>query len=169
MKKPLLMALLALAAFGLAACTPAQPSPTVTPLATVAPQTAAPTEATVDTPAEATEAPGAQAEAPVAQYRKISAEQAKARMDSGDAPLVIDVRTAEEYAEGHIAGAVLLPLAQIDESVQELLTDKDAELLVYCRSGNRSRAAAQLLVDMGYTNVHDFGGVNGWPYGLVTD
>ena len=102
-------------------------------------------------------------------WTTISQEQAKARMDSGDPVVVLDVRTQEEYDQGHIANAVLLPLQRIGDSLPAELPDRDAEILVYCRSGNRSRQAAQKLADLGYTAVYNFGGINTWPYGSVTD
>lgn len=97
--------------------------------------------------------------------RKITAEEAKKRMESGDDIIILDVRTEEEYLEGHIPGAVLLPNGEIVEGeLQEELPDTDQEILVYCRSGNRSAQAAKKLTEAGYTNVYDFGGINDWPY-----
>jgi len=107
--------------------------------------------------------------APVVEYKKISAADAKARIDSGDALIILDVRTQEEFDAGHIAGAILVPNETILDEQPELLPDLDAEILVYCRSGNRSGQAAMKLIDMGYTNVVDFGGIIDWPYEVVTD
>ncbi|NLD34652.1 MAG: rhodanese-like domain-containing protein [Clostridiales bacterium] len=157
MKKLTLLAALLALAIGLAACTPA--APTATPATTVAPAA---------TEAPATQAPSAQPAAK-AEYRQLTAEQAKARMDSGDEVIILDVRTPEEYAQGHIPGAVLLPVSNIGADTAELLPDKNAEILVYCRSGNRSRQAANALVGMGYTAVYDFGGIGSWPYDIVTE
>lgn len=98
----------------------------------------------------------------------LTAEEAKARMDSGDPVTVVDVRTATEYAEGHIEGALLLPNEEIGTTPPYLLPDKDAEILLYCRSGNRTQQAAKKLTAMGYTNVYDFGGILDWPYETVT-
>ena len=98
----------------------------------------------------------------------LTAEEAKARMDSGDPVTVVDVRTASEYAEGHIEGALLLPNEEIGTTPPYLLPDKDAEILLYCRSGNRTQQAAKKLTAMGYTNVYDFGGILDWPYETVT-
>lgn len=109
------------------------------------------------------------AEAIKAEYHQLTAAQAKARMDSGDEVIILDVRTPEEYAQGHIPGAVLLPVTSIGSDTAKLLPDKDAEILIYCRSGNRSRQATNMLVDMGYTAVYDFGGINSWPYEVVTE
>lgn len=98
----------------------------------------------------------------------LTAEEAKARMDSGDPVTVVDVRTAQEYADGHIEGALLLPNEEIGTKEPYLLPDKDAEILLYCRSGNRTQQAAKKLTAMGYTNVYDFGGIIDWPYETVT-
>ena len=98
----------------------------------------------------------------------LTAEEAKARMDSGDPVTVVDVRTATEYADGHIEGALLLPNEEIGTTPPSLLPDKDAEILLYCRSGNRTQQAAKKLTAMGYTNVYDFGGIIDWPYETVT-
>ena len=99
-----------------------------------------------------------------AQYQKITAEEAKERMDSGEDVLVLDVRTKEEYADKHIEDAVLIPNETIDEEKPKELPDLDQEILVYCRSWNRSAQAAKKLLQMGYTNVYDFGGIHDWPY-----
>ena len=103
------------------------------------------------------------------EYKKISAADAKARMDSGDTIIILDVRTQEEYDAGHIPGAILVPNETIVDKHPELLPDLDAEILVYCRSGNRSAQAAKKLIAIGYTNVVDFGGIIDWPYDVVTD
>lgn len=104
-----------------------------------------------------------------AEYHKISAEDAKARLDSGDALMLLDVRTKEEFDAGHIEGAILLPNETILDTQPDALPDRDAEILIYCRSGNRSAQAANKLVAMGYTNVYDFGGIIDWPYEVVTE
>ena len=104
-----------------------------------------------------------------AAYKKISAADAKARMDSGDEIIILDVRTKEEYDAGHIKGAILVPNETIIDEQPELLPDLDAEILVYCRSGNRSAQAAKKLLAIGYTNVVDFGGIIHWPYEVVTE
>ena len=109
------------------------------------------------------------APSPAVEYKKISAEDAKARMDSGDTIVILDVRTQEEYDAGHIAGAILVPNETIADKQPALLPDLDAEILVYCRSGNRSAQAAKKLIAIGYTNVVDFGGIIDWPYDIVTD
>lgn len=94
---------------------------------------------------------------------KITAEEAKNMMDSSEV-LVVDVRTKEEYESGHVPGAILLPLADLQSGDFSLLTDKNETLLLYCRSGNRSGQAAKLLTNEGYTNVYDFGGIIDWSY-----
>ncbi len=99
---------------------------------------------------------------------RISADEAKARIDSGDPVIILDVRTHEEYESAHIPGALLLPNEEIEDTPPALLPDKDAELLIYCRSGNRSNQAAHKLAAMGYTRVYDFGGIINWPYETVT-
>ncbi|UWG97110.1 rhodanese-like domain-containing protein [Dehalobacter sp. DCM] len=102
-----------------------------------------------------------------AEYHKLTAEEAKARIDSGDSVLVVDVRTQEEFNAKHIPGAVLIPNETITDAQPELLPDLDVEILIYCRSGNRSAQAASKLAQLGYTKVYDFGGINNWPYDTV--
>lgn len=105
-----------------------------------------------------------QEEAMKGEYHKITAEEAKNRMDSEDTIIILDVRTQEEYEESHIPGAILIPNESIGTQKQELLPDMDQEILVYCRSGNRSAQAAKKLVEAGYTQIYDFGGIMDWPY-----
>ena len=88
-------------------------------------------------------------------------------MDSEEGYIILDVRTEEEFAEGHIEGAILIPNDEISETAEKILTDKDQLILVYCRSGRRSKLAAENLVALGYTNVKEFGGINTWTYGTV--
>lgn len=95
---------------------------------------------------------------------KITAEQAKAMIDSDDEIILLDVRTLGEYNDGHIVGARLLPDTEVAAKAETMLTDKTATILVYCRSGRRSALAAQALHDLGYTTVYDFGGINSWSY-----
>jgi len=101
-------------------------------------------------------------------YRKISAQDAKARIDSEDKIIILDVRTEAEFAARHIPNAILIPNETIIDTKPELLSDLNAEILVYCRSGNRSAQAASKLISIGYTNVYDFGGIIDWPYETVT-
>lgn len=97
-------------------------------------------------------------------YMNISAQEAKQIMDSQEDYIILDVRTQEEYDEKHIPGAILIPDYEIKEKAQEILKDKDRMILVYCRSGRRSKNAAQTLVELGYTNIREFGGIIDWPY-----
>ena len=103
-----------------------------------------------------------------AAYHKISAEEAYEMMASQEV-VVVDVRTREEYDGGHIENAVLVPNESIGSEMPEALPDKEATLLIYCRSGRRSKDAAQKLLSLGYQNVYDFGGVIDWPYELVKE
>jgi len=102
-------------------------------------------------------------------YTKISAEEAKKMMDEKEDIIILDVRTEEEYQEGHIDGAILIPDNEITETAESILTDKSATILVYCRSGRRSANASKELSELGYTNIYDFGGINNWKYDIVTE
>ena len=99
-------------------------------------------------------------------YQQIKAEEAKQMMEEENKDFVIlDVREQEEYDEGHISGAVLLPVGMIDEDTAAgVIPEKDTVVLVYCRSGNRSKTAAKALAELGYTRVYEFGGIKDWPY-----
>ena len=99
----------------------------------------------------------------MASYQKISPEKAKYMMEH-EVVKIVDVRHEEEYREGHIPGAVLVTNETIGDTLPEELPDKKAVLLVYCRSGVRSKLASQKLVRLGYENVYDFGGIINWPY-----
>ena len=97
-------------------------------------------------------------------YTQISQEKAKEMMTQPGV-IILDVREQDEYDSGHIKGAVLLPVGTInEESAASVISSKDTVVLVYCRSGNRSKTASQALVDLGYTNIYEFGGINTWPY-----
>ncbi len=98
------------------------------------------------------------------EYKSISAEEAKEIMDNETKYLILDVRTKEEFDEGHIPEAVLLPNEEIDEDVSEILPDQEQKILVYCRSGNRSKQASDKLSKLGYSNIIEFGGIVDWPY-----
>ena len=102
-------------------------------------------------------------------YEQISAEDAKKLMDTESDFIIVDARTTEEFAEGHIPDAVLIPEYEIADRAPSELPDKDQLILVYCRSGRRSKIASQALADLGYTNVKEFGGIIDWPYDVVTD
>ena len=95
-------------------------------------------------------------------YTKISQDEAKKMMEKDDGHVIVDVRRTDEYASGHIPGAILIPNESIGTEKPAELTDVDQIILVYCRSGNRSAQAAKKLADMGYTNVYDFGGIMTW-------
>ena len=97
-------------------------------------------------------------------YMNITAEEAKRIMDSEEGYIILDVRTQEEYDQGHIPGAIVISHEEISEKAEEVLTDKDQLILVYCRSGRRSKIAAEALVELGYTNIKEFGGIIDWPY-----
>lgn len=99
-------------------------------------------------------------------YVRITQEEAKEMMEKEDT-IVLDVRTKAEYDEGYIENAVLLPVTNIKERAEEVLPDRNTTILVYCRSGNRSKTASKELINLGYTNVYDFGGINSWKYGTV--
>lgn len=97
-------------------------------------------------------------------YLNITAQEAKHIMDAQECYVILDVRTQEEYDQGHIPGAILIPDYEIAERAEEVLTDKNQLILVYCRSGRRSKNASQILVELGYTNIREFGGIIDWPY-----
>ena len=102
-----------------------------------------------------------------ATYEQISGAQAKAIMDSESGYIIIDARTQEEYDQGHIPGAIMIPEYEIADRAEKELPDKDQLILVYCRSGRRSKIAAEELVKLGYTNVKEFGGIIDWEYEIV--
>lgn len=95
-------------------------------------------------------------------YVHISQDKAAEIMDNNPDCIILDMRTQEEYDEEHIKGAICIPVDSIGEDVTSLLPDKNAVLLVYCRSGNRSRQASEKLAALGYTSVYEFGGINTW-------
>ena len=97
-------------------------------------------------------------------YVNIMAEEAKEIMDSEEGYIILDVRTQKEYDQGHIPGAIVISHEEIAEKAEEVLTDKDQLILVYCRSGRRSKIAAEAMVELGYTNIKEFGGIIDWPY-----
>lgn len=97
-------------------------------------------------------------------YQQISQEKAKEMMDT-QSVLILDVREQNEFDAGHIPGAVLLPVGTITkDTAAAAIPELDTVVLVYCRSGNRSKTASQALTDLGYTNIYEFGGINTWPY-----
>ena len=100
-------------------------------------------------------------------YMNITAEEAKQIMDTEEGCIILDVREQEEYDAGHIPGAILIPYTQMGEKANDMLPDKDQLILVYCRSGRRSKIAAEALVELGYTNIREFGGIIDWPYDVT--
>jgi rhodanese-related sulfurtransferase len=97
-------------------------------------------------------------------FSNITPEEAKKILDSEEVIILLDVRTKEEYETGHIKDSILIPVDNLREEAEKSLRDKEAIIFVYCRSGNRSVAAANILVDLGYKNVYNLGGINNWPY-----
>ena len=100
-------------------------------------------------------------------YEQITQEEAKRIMDTETDYVLLDTRTDEEFAEGHIEGAIMIPEYEIVDKAEAAIPDKDTLILVYCRSGRRSKIASMLLVELGYTNVKEFGGIIDWPYEIV--
>ena len=103
-----------------------------------------------------------------ASYTQISQDEAMKMMQEQTGYLIVDVRRPDEFAEGHIVGAVNVPNETIEDEAPDALPDKEQTLFIYCRSGNRSKEASQKLADMGYTNVYEFGGINTWEGEIVT-
>ncbi len=97
-------------------------------------------------------------------YEQITQDEAKKIMDSEEKHIILDTREQDEFDEGHIPGAILIPYTEIEDKAEEMLPDKDALILVYCRSGRRSKIAAQSLAELGYTNIKEFGGIITWKY-----
>lgn len=102
-------------------------------------------------------------------YRQISMQEAMDMMESEENYIILDVRREDEYAAGHIPGAILIPNETIGDEEIPALPDKDQLIMVYCRSGNRSKQAAEKLVKLGYTEIVEFGGINSWPGEVTTD
>ena len=94
----------------------------------------------------------------------ITAQEAKEIMDTEEGYIILDVREQDEYDVCHIPGAILIPYTQIEDKADEMLPDKDQLILVYCRSGRRSKIAAEAMAQLGYTNIREFGGIIDWPY-----
>ena len=106
---------------------------------------------------------GCSAPKETASYRQISVDEAITMMEEESGYIILDVRTPEEFADKHIPGAVNIPNETIGTEEIPELPDKDQLILVYCRSGNRSKQASEKLAALGYTNVVEFGGINSWP------
>jgi len=161
-KVAVLAAALLLITLALTACT----APLQTPAATTAVvlQTTGANDAAVTAQPGATATPTTQI---MGVYQVITAEQAKKIMDTETNITIVDVREPSEYATGHIKNAMLLSVGDIAKLAATALPDKGAKILVYCRSGRRSKVAAEALIALGYTNVLDFGGISNWPYEVV--
>ena len=101
-------------------------------------------------------------------YMNITAQEAKEIMDTKEGYIILDVRTQEEFDSGHIPDAILIPDYEITARAETELTDKNQLILIYCRSGRRSKLAAEALVELGYTNILEFGGIIDWPYEVET-
>ena len=125
----------------------------------------APTGDADETSIETPGADGVQESAPM--YQVITAEAAWQMMDGEEPYILLDVRTPEEFQEAHIADALLIPYQELAERAQIELPDQDMRILIYCRSGRRSREAAQILWELGYAKVYDFGGILDWPHEVV--
>jgi len=97
---------------------------------------------------------------------RISAQEVKAEMESGQNVILLDVREPSEFSQGHIPGARLASLQSLQSYSQQKLPDRDARIIVYCQSGSRSNSAVRLLKSLGYTNVVSLGGIMSWPYGI---
>lgn len=102
-------------------------------------------------------------------YIKISPDEARQLMDNEENYIILDVRSLPEYKEGYIPGAIRISHDKINVEAESKLPDKNQLILVYCRSGNRSKEASEVLVSLGYTNVKDFGGIMDWPYEVIQD
>ena len=100
-------------------------------------------------------------------HHKISVEQVKADLEAREDFVLLDVRTKEEFREGHIEGAVNIPLPYLAYQIEEEVSDKDQKIVLYCRSGVRTLTAAEILKELEYTNVYDMGGILSWPYDIV--
>lgn len=100
-------------------------------------------------------------------FEQITAKEAKVVMETKKDFIIIDARSAEEFAKGHIKGAILIPEPEIATRAQKELPNKNALILVYCRSGRRSKMASATLAKLGYINVKEFGGIKDWPYEIV--
>ena len=98
--------------------------------------------------------------------KRITSEEAKEIIDSGEKVTIIDVREENEYSEGHIRNSILVPLGKIESNIDNIVKDKEEPILVYCRSGRRSAEAASKLNELGYKKVYDFGGIIEWKYDI---
>ena len=100
-------------------------------------------------------------------YINITPDEAKEIMDSGEDYVLLDTREKDEYDAGHIPGAILIPHTEIKDRAEDIIINKDVQILVYCRSGRRSKLAAEALLELGYTNIKEFGGIIDWKYEIT--
>ena len=107
---------------------------------------------------------GCSAEEKGSVYMNINAEKAKEMMDGLEKFVLLDARSEEEFSEGHIPGATVIPHDEIEERAENEIPEKDVPVFVYCRSGRRSKIAAEALISLGYSEVYEFGGIIDWPY-----
>lgn len=98
--------------------------------------------------------------------KKISSEEAKNIIDTSNNEIIIDVRGKDEYEKGHIKDSILIPLDTLENTIEDIVKDKDSQILVYCRSGRRSAEASKIIKSLGYNNIYDFGGIIDWKYGI---
>lgn len=99
-------------------------------------------------------------------YENITPQQAKEKLALGEDIILLDVRTKEEYLSKHIPQSTLIPLNVLEKEALQRLVDKEQEIIVYCRSGNRSAKASKILIKLGYSHVYNLGGINQWPYDI---
>ena len=125
-------------------------------------------ESTAETTTEGSTVSEESAKEQTVSYQQISQEEAKEMMAMDGTQIIVDVRTQEEYDSGHIPGAICIPNESISTEQPEELPDLEQTILVYCRSGRRSKEASQKLADIGYTNIYEFGGINDWTGEIVT-
>jgi len=102
----------------------------------------------------------------IVQPESISPEEAYKRLESEEDIILLDVRNQGEYEEQHIPGSILIPVNELEKRAEAELTDKDADIIVYCASGKRSTSAANILAGLGYSKVYNMGGIMDWPYEL---
>ncbi len=107
---------------------------------------------------------GCSAEEKGSVYMNINPEKVKEMMENSEEFVLLDVRSEEEFSEGHIPGAIVIPHEEILKRAEAELPEKDVPVFVYCRSGRRSKIAAEALVSLGYSEVYEFGGIIDWPY-----
>lgn len=101
------------------------------------------------------------------EVNSITPDEFKEMMDNDEDFILVDVRTQEEYDEGHIIGSILIPVDVIKDQAEQILTDKESKIIIYCRTGNRFQTAGEILKDLGYKNIYDLGGIVDWPYETV--